>query len=523
MSYLTPPRITFIGNSYANASTANNNDIASVYDIDKMQLNPQMNLMDGGTSIQPPPPGGNTFNWNGAADNPALRNWLMGLMEAPGLNEDPDPVTQEGRGQMGHWNYYGDHNAEFRETYINNFMTTKGPALASDPASRLQVELLGDVFYQTRRGAVLVDVDPYALITSQIFSGQLRLSLKLDKQLKIPVLLADHPTPAYSYFINPHKNLNPSCTGFESVSAVFQFGLPIDNMTFYEGKDFVSLAFDELKQKAQAGGGLMVRFCLYDAIFEIQADELAGDFAQGKYVFNPYVGRVLGTIGVWNEGELASAPPGRKLRVQVPYTYTPPPPDVPPEELALKKRRMATVPKYRARRKSNLKDDSQKSATLGITLANVDTTNSVVSLDCISTFPEANIKNRDKFDLGPMNLVLLYGTPPAPDGLPPNSVTIGPVPYDKATYESGGGMVDISYADNPDLATINANIATGRLALYRTATQTNQLIETPNTDTQTDNRAVYFDAKIKQNGQVTPGRSQFKSSTWAQLRPPPRR
>ncbi len=77
-------------------------------------------------------------------------------------------------------------------------------------------------------------------------------------------------------------------------------------------------------------------------------------------------------------------------------------------------------------------------------LACVDTAQKVVSLDCISTFPEANIKARDKYDLGPINLVLLYGVPTG--GPAAASVIIGPVPYDKATYESGGGVVDISYA-----------------------------------------------------------------------------
>ncbi len=505
MSYLSLPRITFQGKSYTNPSTANNNDIASVFDVDTLTFNPTMNLMDQGVAIQPPPPSGNTFNYNGAGDNPALRNWLMGLMECPDLTEDI--VNNEGHGQMAHWNYYGDHNTEFQETHVTNYLSAGDPVGDDDPIYKLQVELLGDLFYQHRRGGVLVDVDPYALVTSQIFSGQLRLSLQISRKVKIPVFIGEHPTPAYSYFINPYKNLNPSCTGFEPVSSVFQFSIPNDNLTFPEHKEFRSRAIDELRERA-GGGGLMVRFCLYDALYQIQAEDLCTDFNQGKYVFNPYRGIVLGTIGAWDAGELATAPPGRPLRIQTPYSYLPPPPELSPEEFAEKKRRMATVAKYRER-KQPTPQEAMKHATLGATLAQVDLANNRVSLDCISTFPEATVQTRDKFDLGPLNLVLLYGTPAQPGGPPPNAVTIGSIPNDKATYESGGGMIDISYAGNPNVATINANIATGQLAIYQESSQTCLLTESPGANTSSDNRAVYFDAQVNQGGTVTPGTAQI--------------
>ena len=440
MSYLSPPRITFSGQSYANASTANNNDIASVYDIDTMQLNPQMALMSGGTSVHPPPPGGNQFSYGGPADNPQLRSWLMGLMQAEGVDA---PSGQMGHAQMAHWNYYGDHSMEFRNASVTNCLTSTGAAPASDLINGLQVQLLGNEFYQRRRGGVLVDVDPYALNTSQVFAGRFQLTYNTSANQSIPVLVADNPTVAYSYFINPYKNLNPSCTGFEPVSAVFQFGLPLKGIKFYAGNEFVSPALADLQKKAAAGLGLMVRYCLYDAIFKIPATDLYADYAQQNYVANPYEGQVLGTIGVWNQGELASGPPGRKLRVQIPYSYTPPPPDLSPQELADKTQRMATVAKYRARKKPTAAAAAAAlpTASLGVTLAYVDTANKVVSLDCISTFPESNIQQRDKFNLGPINLVLLYGAP-AGGPLPAASLIIGPVPNDKATYESGGGVVD---------------------------------------------------------------------------------
>lgn len=498
MSYLDLPRLTFAGRSYANASTANNNDIASVYDIDKMKLNPQMALMSGGQPVSPPV---NPFAWSGTKDNPALRNWLMGLANVP-IDE------ANGQAQMAHWNYYGDHNTEFRNARVTDVMLSSGTGVADDPIRNVEVELLGDIFYGRRRGAVLVDVDPYALITSQVFAGRLQLTYQVSEKVSVPLLAADNPTVAYSYFINPYKNLNPSCTGFEPVSAVFQFGLPNAGLQFYEGKDVKSSpALAELRARAQAGQGLMVRFCLYDAIFEIQAPELHQDFAKGKYVSNPYVGRVLGSIGVWKQGELASAPPGRKLRNQISYSYTPPLPELSAAELAKKRARMASVAKYRHQPKKK-SDDAQKTASVGVTLAQVDRANARISLDCISTFPEMDITARNKFDMGKVELRLLYG-PPGQNGLPAASVTIGSVPYAKQAYESGGGVVDVSYARNPDRATIEANLDNGQLAIYSSKFQY-LLTEPASRDTQTDDRAVYFDAKTGSGTNAVPGTSQIQ-------------
>jgi|CZKI01.1.fsa_nt_gi hypothetical protein len=503
MSYLSPPRLTFSGQSYANASTANNNDVADVYDIDTMTFKPSISVLPGGTSIHPPPPGGNSTTWKGPADNPQLRQWLMGLVQCEGLDA---PSSSMGYAQMAHWNYYGDHGMEFRDAYVTNCVTSAGQAPSDDPLNKAQVQLLGNVFYQMRRGGVLVDVDPYALNTSQVFAGRFQVSFNLSENQSIPIITADNPTVAYSYFINANKNLNPSATGFEPVSAVFQFGLPLQGISFYSGSDFTSQAFSELKARAAAGKGLVVRYCLYDAIFKIGAEDLYSQYAAGNYVSNPYEGRVLGTIGVWDQGELASAPPGRKLRVQIPYTYTQPPPDLNPTETAVKANRMSSVAKYR--KPTRAENAATKQASLGVTLAVVDAANQVVSLDCISTFPEASTVTREKYDLGVVNLVLLYGIPPA-GGLPPEMVVIGSIPNNKTTYEAGGGIVEISYASHPKLAVIEANIATGRLAINFASTGKTHLIETPGTDTQTDTRAVYFDAAVGQAPNPTPGTAQI--------------
>ncbi|MCY2967041.1 MAG: hypothetical protein NT069_25970, partial [Planctomycetota bacterium] len=493
MSYLALPRLSFFGTAYTNPSTANNNDMASVYDVDTVRLNPKMELFPTAQAVHPPAPEGNSFNWSGADDNPDLRNWLMGLMEIKGFHED-EGKDGIGHGQMGHWNYYGDHNTEFQKTRVNGAVLLSGESTAEiDPALQLQVEILGDVFYGRRRGGVLVDVDPYALVTSQIFTGQFRLTYSPKPNVSIPVLIADHPTPAYSYFISPYKNLGPQCEGFEAVSSVFQFALKKENLSFIDDPAFISPAIQELKRMAMSEQGLMVRYCFYDALYEKQAVDLNEKFRKRQYDSNPYVGKVLGSIGIWKKGELATAPVGRKLRTQIPFEYVPPKPHLTEEEHRAKRRALLTTAKYRPR-KTSTDPTKLSTAVLGATLAEVDTARQVVTLDCASTFPEADPQTRKKFDLGPMQLVLQYGA----DGS--QSVTIGDIPYDQATYERGGGVVDVSYAKSADKATIEANLAAGQLVIFRDLTKTSQLLESNELDVLTDNRSLYFDLKVKPTG-----------------------
>jgi len=145
----------------------------------------------------------------------------------------------------------------------------------------------------------------------------------------------------------------------------------------------------------------------------------------------------------------------------------------------------------------------------------VDTTNNVVSLDCISTFPESNtLPPLTKLDLGVMNLVLLYGVPPQPGALPPNSVVVGPIPNDMPTYESLGGVFDIAYGHLPQKDVINANIGTGWLAIAPATAPPAPaspiyLVESPFLDVQTDDRAVYFDVQVRQGTNVVAGTSQI--------------
>jgi len=471
MTYLARPRINFFGKSYSNPSTANNNDFAEVFDVDTLQFKPTMTVIPPATVERPEPPA-QQFEWSGSQDNPALRKWLMGKLTGI-KKQDGGPD-----GQQAHWNYYGDHATEFRETFVTTIVPSgPAPVPAGDPLLGAKVEILGDVYYEQRKSPVIVDVDPLGLVTSQIFTGQ----LKVTAPDGTPLIEAEPPTRAFSYFINPFKMLDPSARDFQPVSAIFIFSVPKGAGLKINPAAVASPALAELAAAVASGAGLNVRYCFYDAIYKLTPEQRYDDFTKQNYVVNPYLGKVLGTIGVLRAAELASAPMGRKLYVETKFEYTPPVPSAPLASAAAPIR----VHRYRH---SHDDAEAQKNAWLGPALAEVDQTNTVIALDLSSTFPEDNVETRTKMPLGQMQLRI----EPA-SGMP---LVIGEIPNTKESYEAGGGVVEISYRDSPDRAAIDAALAKGHLAIWSHQYQKDLLAEVQGIDIQTDDRAVYLEERL---------------------------
>lgn len=455
MSYLSRPVFHFLGGVYANPSTANNNDFADVFDVDTLQFKPTITPIPGATVTEPPNQPAVTYT--GPQDSPLLRSWLMGLMTGIGSGEGgPD-------GQPAHWNYYGDQATRFDNATVQAVWARPGVTVPStDPLLGASVQIVGNVFFGGKpMSPVMVDVDPYALITSQIFSAGIQVT-GADGTVLIN---APGNNRAFSYFINPYKNTDPNAIGFQMVSAVFQCAVPAGpDLTINTAN---SPALTDLAAAVQAGAGLVLRYCFYDAIYETPPDKLYQSFSQGQYASNPYVGKMIGTIGVLQPGELQSAPAGRKLYVQTGFTVS--------------------------------NGTKNVEITLGEALAAVDTAAQSVTLDLVSTFPESTVGTNQKLDLGPASLVVV----PASGGAP---LTIGSIPNDKATYEANGGLVEVAYGTQPNAAAITAALPTGRLAIQALTPAQTLLEEVPDIDVQTDDRAVYFQLGVPQpNGPTVPG------------------
>jgi len=474
MSYLSFPQINFQGAAYCNPSTGDNNDFANIFDVDTLQFVPTMTVIDPKNNDNKQatvldPPGQQSFSYQGVQSASGCRAWLMGLMSNV---SDGGPY-----GQQAHWNYYGDHGTRLDDTSVTTLFDSQGnPVPSTDPLYNATIRLTGTPSPMQFQDPVIVDNDPYALITSQIFSYGIAVTAADGTSL-----ISASPTPrSYAYYINVFKNLDPSAIGFQMVSAIFVTSVP-NGPNLIINKNAGSPALADFAAAVANGAGLQLRFIFYNAIYQISPKQLHANFMKGIYSPNPYIGKTLGTIGVLSQGDMLSAPPGRKLNVQTSFTFAASAPCVPAG------------------------GSNTSSAALGVTLANIDPVSSNIFLDCISTFPECNVCSNAKFDFGPkpINLVL------TPDG-GGQPITLGPIPNTQAGYEASAGMVAIPFGSHPQASTIKASIASGALSIVDTNSGVTLLSESAGIDIQTEDRAVYFDVQTLQdwsnpNEQPQPG------------------
>lgn len=475
MSYLSLPQINFKGKVYCNPSTGDNNDLANIFDVDTLQFTNPMTVIGGAKVVDPP--NQQTFPYSGAASAPDCRTWLMGLLDTSG-------VQSEGSfGQQAHWNYYGDHATRLDDTFVTSISPRAGVTVPSnDPLLSAQINLIGTPSPLQFQDPVIVDNDPYALITSQVFSYGITVTGKDAEGNPVTLISANPASRSYAYYINVQKNLDPSAIGFQMVSAIFLLSIPKSpNLVINTSVD--SPALRDLAAAVDQGAGLQMRFIFYNAIYAISPQDLYAQFAAGKYTPNPYLGINVGTIGVLAQGDMLSAPPGRKLNVQTPLAYT----------LASPCATSSTGP-------------NSGKVSLGVTQVDLDLNAATANLDCISTFPECNVSTNTKYNFGEMTLDLL----PASGG----RITLGSIPYDQTTYETYAGMVSIPLGNHPQWPAIKAAAPTGTLVIHSATQNVDALSESAGIDIQTEDRAMYFDVQTLSNWddpneQPVPGTAQI--------------
>ncbi len=368
MSQLERPRIHFAGTFETNVGTANNDDTARppVVDVANVTVDPR-----------------------GMTDD-EFRKWMEGTTTA-------DEGESPGEVRSG-WNYYGDNSCRFKDVVVTSVELADGSTLSTAGSDALVGAAVG------LGRAVMVDLDPTGYANTQIVADRFDVVAAGGARLR-----AADPARAYSRWISFRRNLGVQ--GFTGASAVFQTSAA---MTDLEWKVDGSPALAAVSAALQGTAGLTMRFCLYLMSPGLSNDELAAKFAAGERVSNPAVGRVIGTIGPWLEGEPTSVAMGRLL--------------VPSASTIIQK-----VP-----------------VRLGSAVARVDQDRKVVCVDLVNTFPEADASRR-KEGFGVATLRVDDGTKVS---------DIGPVPYDQAAYEATAGMVEVAF--DPALA---AALADGALVL----------------------------------------------------------
>jgi hypothetical protein len=438
MSALDRPRLHFRGTMAVSTPTANNNNYDLVVEPQQATLYPRFLAMSDAQFRQ-------------AMKSLVLKNLSIVNMGIAQVLES-------------NWNYYGDNSVVWKDTAITAYdPPTGGRITAGDPILGQPVALLGNTWGDQPTPAIIVDIDPTSDFSSQIFAAQLAVGGGGPGLTATTSATAALPR-AHSRWLDLTRN--PAVFPDATFAATWQLALPNATLAFTATG---SPAIAALAEAAAAGLGLVVRFATYYFNRTFTDPELAQRFALGETVLNQSIGVVLGTIAPWLPGEWGSVPDGRRLNPGA--VLTNPVPDV-------------------------------FVSTFQLAPATAKVIGDTVALDLIAAFrdqlvppppldaPMPPASALTKLDLGAAALEVVDAA-----GL---AHSIGPVPYDAATYLAGAGVVELPIPDG-----LGPTIASGTLRLVAAGTPTVPvpgplLVETPLV-AESDDRATYLTAGASQS------------------------
>jgi hypothetical protein len=443
MSVLSFPRIFFQGFMCWDIPTGNNNDQFPTYAYDKAALN-------WGYLKQ--------FGIDQNNYKTTFRPWFISEQKYPGGLSPP-----------AEWNFFGTNACYFvqyeniadgivRKSRITGGATEYKTPVPQDALFGKPIALIGDVFGspEAERPARLVDNNPASSYSSQIYFNSMSFG---DEQTGIsgPCYRRMH-----SRFIGTLRNPNLPSAGH--VSVTWHTCFPKDGLVINAGTSALLQTLQKMIASGQAKG-VMVRFNTYLNLYfqngyfngspkmpHTLADQPAiykDGLATGNQRVNPCYSRVLGVIGPWYNDELVSVPEGRFLATQaalpVKTNTTPHPVRLtasmikggPPPDLA--------APAAVAGPNINVPAAQPTGAVmLGVTFAEIDYTNGIISLDALNTFPESFWQG-DKVDLGTVTLEVQDG-----QGPPTTIATLAYTDYNQNSYETNGGIIDIKFDPGPN-------------------------------------------------------------------------
>ena len=286
--------------------------------------------------------------------NEQARSWLIQDLEAK------NPVYQGLRPYLNSgWNLFGDMATQFQDATVCKVVGPDGKPANSDPLIGQPVQILGSFGCSPK----LVDLDPRGGVGTQVFLGGFSLG---DSNFG---LTATHQTRCYAPWI-----LLRTCghyagdQAFVGAGATWQFAIPHAAISYENATR--SPIMQVLQNAAPSSCGILVQFTIYQLEPTLTDAQLIENFRNGQFnLRNPAVGFMVGTVGLWEPGELMSSPEGRRL-------VTP------------------------------LSDENLPSvllpyASLGPAFARVHASRSVVSLNLITTFPEAKLRPASATEGGP--------------------------------------------------------------------------------------------------------------------------
>jgi hypothetical protein len=475
MSLLSFPRIYFKGYISWDPCTFNNNDWQEfpTYDATQAALNWKFLATQG-----PRPDGITPTNFT-----TTFRPWAITLQEDNNPQDSPP-----GRRIPAEWNMFGSHDVSFVQYKDKQTAVTGGAIAYGAPASA--DPLIGQPI-AIGSSAKLVDTNPNSFWSSQIYwntlsVGNSHCGLRGCRQFRM-----------HSRWLNLNRIYRSSkelTQPAASVAACFQTCIPTDMVQFSNGSPGTPTYSPLIAALQQATGrtdvqGVMVRFTayvnlyfqngifneirqqprtyegLYDALqqaWDAWNKSNAEDFSQ--FFSQPCYSHIIGAVGVWNDGELASVPVGRFLAATQ-NSVTP----------------IGSLP-----------DVQPNPAVLGPVVADVDFTSQLISLDLNSTIPEAACLETSTSDLAKADFgSIIVGAQDAAGTFTPLAPAIPYSNYQRSAYEASAGIIDLPFDAN-SAAAQSLKAGTALLAIQMQG-QTTLAEQSGGYSAQTDSRGIYLD------------------------------
>lgn len=209
----------------------------------------------------------------------------------------------------GGWNHYGQHVVDMQNALISSQGIPGSISTTGDLVGQA-VYLLGSVDPVTGQGPVsgpmMVDLDPTASTTTQIFVGGLQIGGNDNIQLLIRSNTVCSSFDVAGRVLLPKKMDAP---GSFHASGTFQLTFPLSSIVSWNQNS------SGLRSIIQAPGatGIVLRFVMFEMCPTMTTEQLDADYAAGKYTPNPSIGRVIGTLAPSFADEPQNCQPGRQL------------------------------------------------------------------------------------------------------------------------------------------------------------------------------------------------------------------
>lgn len=286
MSILNGPRVNFWGGISTDVSVPNNSPTLPTGPTSRMEL------FDLTTSTVAP-------TAQGYSDDQ-----LYALINAP----DPE-IGPDSRYTAGGWNHYGEHVVTLQNALISSQGSPGNIALNGDLIGQ-PVYLLGSVVPGTGQGPysgpMMVDLDPTATTTTQIFVGGLQIGNGSTPQLLIRWDTVCSSFDVGSRVLDPQRMDAPM--SFHGCGT-FQLTFPLSSIVSYN-PDSVGL---KALIEAPGATGIVLRFVMFEMCPTLTTEQLNADYAAGQFSPNPSIGRIIGTLATAYANEPLICPPGRQL------------------------------------------------------------------------------------------------------------------------------------------------------------------------------------------------------------------